>query len=241
MRKYEEIEKELTKSLDLSLTKQREGRGGIILTYLEGHTIINQLNRIFGYDGWSYEIVELTQTTKYTTEKEGKTYANIGYLARVRLKVYFPDRAIEREDVGYGSGVAINPNDAYESAVKEAVTDALKRASRTLGNQFGNSLYGRGDIGEKGAKEMEAKEISPKQIRFIHTLAEDKGVDIEDLEAWLIENYDKGIEELTRAEASEVINTLKSSPEQIRGFSGGISYNEENDLPIEEDDEVPFK
>lgn len=32
-------------------------------------------------------------------------------------------------------------SDAHEGAAKEAVTDAIKRAMRSYGNQFGNSLY----------------------------------------------------------------------------------------------------
>ena len=31
--------------------------------------------------------------------------------------------------------------DAHEGGAKEAVTDAIKRAMRSFGNQFGNSLY----------------------------------------------------------------------------------------------------
>ena len=49
-----------------------------------------------------------------------------------------------REDVGFGSGIAKTLADAHEQSAKEAVTDALKRAMRTFGNQFGNSLYDRG-------------------------------------------------------------------------------------------------
>ncbi len=36
--------------------------------------------------------------------------------------------------------------EAHEHAEKGAVTDALKRALRTFGNQFGNSLYGDGHV-----------------------------------------------------------------------------------------------
>lgn len=36
--------------------------------------------------------------------------------------------------------------DAHEMAEKGAVTDALKRALRTFGNQFGNGLYGDGPV-----------------------------------------------------------------------------------------------
>ncbi|MDK2063130.1 Rad52/Rad22 family DNA repair protein, partial [Aliarcobacter butzleri] len=48
---------------------------------------------------------------------------------------------IEKEDVGFGTGISKTLADANESASKEAVTDAIKRAFRSFGNQFGNSLY----------------------------------------------------------------------------------------------------
>ena len=48
---------------------------------------------------------------------------------------------ISRQDVGFGTGVARNLDDAHENSAKEAVTDALKRSLRSFGNQFGNSLY----------------------------------------------------------------------------------------------------
>ena len=41
----------------------------------------------------------------------------------------------------FGTGVSKTLADSHENAGKEAVTDALKRAMRSFGNQFGNSLY----------------------------------------------------------------------------------------------------
>ena len=82
MREYKDIIRELDRELDMSLVKTREGREGITLSYLEGHTIISQLNRIFGYDGWEYEIVELRETARYKTTKDGKERWNVGFIAR---------------------------------------------------------------------------------------------------------------------------------------------------------------
>jgi DNA repair and recombination protein RAD52 len=42
---------------------------------------------------------------------------------------------------GFGTGVSKTLADSHENAGKEAVTDALKRAMRSFGNQFGLSLY----------------------------------------------------------------------------------------------------
>ena len=43
--------------IDPALVSQRKGRGGRVFDYLEGHAVIDQANRIFGYGGWGYELV----------------------------------------------------------------------------------------------------------------------------------------------------------------------------------------
>ena len=48
---------ELEKPLDPSLVSQRKGRAGRTYQYIEGHTVIDQANRIFGLAGWGYEVV----------------------------------------------------------------------------------------------------------------------------------------------------------------------------------------
>ncbi len=42
---------------------------------------------------------------------------------------------------GSGHGRANTPGEAHESALKEAETDAMKRALTTFGNAFGLALY----------------------------------------------------------------------------------------------------
>ena len=47
----------LSQPIDSALVSQRKGRGGKFFDYLEGHVVIDQANRIFGYGGWGYELV----------------------------------------------------------------------------------------------------------------------------------------------------------------------------------------
>ncbi len=47
----------LGQPIDPALVSQRKGRGGRVFDYLEGHAVIDQANRIFGYGGWGYELV----------------------------------------------------------------------------------------------------------------------------------------------------------------------------------------
>ena len=47
----------LGQPLDPALVSQRKGRAGRTYDYLEGHVVIDQANRIFGFGGWGYELV----------------------------------------------------------------------------------------------------------------------------------------------------------------------------------------
>lgn len=102
--------------------------------YLEGWHVINELNRVFGFDGWSYRI-ELTQDA--LERADGKDQWQAAYTCICTLLV----DGTMRQDVGFGSGFAKGVGDAIEGATKEAVTDALKRCARTFGNIFGLALY----------------------------------------------------------------------------------------------------
>ena len=44
----------LGQPLDPALASQRKGRAGRSYDYLEGHAVIDQANRIFGFGGWGY-------------------------------------------------------------------------------------------------------------------------------------------------------------------------------------------
>ena len=129
----------LSYELDSSRIKTRE-KGNISLSYIEGHDVIESANKIFGYGNWSYSISKLEQVSQ---EQNHNQNIIICYKAIVRVIAQDISHTKEttREDVGFGSGVAKTLSDAHEGAAKEAVTDALKRAMRTFGNQFGNSLY----------------------------------------------------------------------------------------------------
>tara|TARA_A100001391_G_scaffold131938_1_gene91143 strand:+ start:1649 stop:2341 length:693 start_codon:yes stop_codon:yes gene_type:complete len=111
----------LSAPLDLNNVKQRKGAGGRKLDYISGEHAIAEANRIFGFDGWSCETVHMECVKEQP----------ITYIARVRIRA----GGVTRE--GWGGD---NGND-HENAVKSAETDAIKRALRTFGNQFGLPLY----------------------------------------------------------------------------------------------------
>lgn len=135
---------ELRKPLNRDNVKSRtQGNGQV--SYIEGYHAENEANRIFGFDAWSRETIDLKCVSerarkigKGQYEKDG---FGVSYIAKVRVTVIAGDREIVREGIGAGHGIDADPGQAHESAVKEAETDAEKRALKTFGNPFGQALY----------------------------------------------------------------------------------------------------
>ena len=125
--------------IDSSRIKSRS-KGNITLSYLEGFDIIETANKIFGHGNWTYGITSLEQVSQETNSNQNVV---ICYKAIVNITVYDLQHSkfVSREDVGFGTGISKMLSDAHEGAAKEAVTDSIKRAMRSYGNQFGNSLY----------------------------------------------------------------------------------------------------
>ena len=130
----------LAQPLDPALVSQRKGRGGRKFDYIEGHTAIDQANRIFGFGGWGYELIgDVTmRQIESTDSRTGEVTRSAAYSAMVRVTV---PGAPSRTDVGF-QAVTDESADGHETAFKGAVTDALKRALRSFGDRFGNGLYG---------------------------------------------------------------------------------------------------
>ncbi len=130
---------QLEQALDPKRVKHRAGGGGTQLAYLKGHDVIDTANKIFGYGNWGYDLlgVELNTIPGDSGEVVGSYYA-----ARVRLSVAGCMPITEEGVCAVQEGR--NPRakiDSHDMARKGAITDALKRALRCYGDQFGNSLY----------------------------------------------------------------------------------------------------
>ncbi len=134
------VSQALGQPLDPALASQRRGRAGRTFDYLEGHTVIDQANRIFGFGGWGYELagdVTLRQVETVDTQT-GEVKVASAYSAPVRVTVA---GALPRTDIGVHP-VAEDTLDGHDTAIKGAVTDGMKRAFRSFGLQFGNGFYG---------------------------------------------------------------------------------------------------
>jgi DNA recombination protein Rad52 len=134
---WEAASKELTRKLDPAHVKGRT-QGGTQVQYIEGWHAIAEANRIFGFGNWRRETVELRLLGEPRTVGDKN---RVEYLARVRITVTLDETPVIRDGCGFGQGVDKDVGQAHESALKEAETDAMKRALMTFGNPFGLALY----------------------------------------------------------------------------------------------------
>lgn len=152
---WNKVSAELQKPLDpAAIRPPPKGKFG---EYVDGYHIITEANRIFGHDGWSYEITRLEQASGQVYDLQGANGPYQQYRCSFLCTVKVCVGGVTREGaaVGMGSGKPESAGDVIESAVKEAETDALKRALRSFGNTFGLALYEKdkakrqvGDAGE---------------------------------------------------------------------------------------------
>ena len=131
-----DIAEQLSTPVPYEYVSQRSGGGGIKLDYVSGRYVKQRLNELFGWDGWSMEILD-----KQLFPEECTAFVHL------RLRVVPQNeqgqrlfgQAIVRDGMAYGHGR--KGAEGFDFAIAEAVTDALKRAAVTLGQNLGLSLY----------------------------------------------------------------------------------------------------
>lgn len=136
--------RQLNQPLQQGVIKVRN-QGDKTLDYVEAHYVIRKMNTIFGFAGWNRRLTSMNMVQCEQLEVErtsnGKKYMvkqwYVGYTATVRVDV----GNIVREGTGFGQGIDKDLGRAHESAIKEAESDAMKRALITFGDQFGLALY----------------------------------------------------------------------------------------------------
>lgn len=126
----------LNAPLPRSAIKTRR-QAGTQLDYVEGWWVIQKANEIFGFGGWQTTILDLSEQSRTTYQRNGKDMVRCTYTCLMSMSAM----EVTHQDVGVGTGFAATEGDAIEGAAKEAVTDALKRCARHWGNQFGLALY----------------------------------------------------------------------------------------------------
>jgi recombination DNA repair RAD52 pathway protein len=141
-----EQHEQLLKPLNESRVAKRQ-QSGRALSYLEAWDVKAHLIRVFGFLGWSADVIESTLVFE---EKNEKGNWDVAYKVTLRLRIH-SDNELLFGDVTYteaavGSSSLPRRGDAHDMAIKTAESDALKRAAINLGTQFGLSLYNNGSL-----------------------------------------------------------------------------------------------
>lgn len=131
--------KQLLKPINPDRITQRKGSGGKMLSYVEVWDVKAHLTRIFGFGGWSWEV---TQTDFAFEENDGSKWT-VGYRVLGTLTIHDLNVRFAEAAVGFAMG---GRGDAHDNAIKNAESDAIKRAAINLGDQFGLSLYNEGSL-----------------------------------------------------------------------------------------------
>jgi len=197
----------LSAPLDRAKVRQRE-QGRSSVSYLEGWQVIAEANRIFGFDGWQRETVALrcVNQSERTIGRDQKPGWGVTYTARVRISVSAAGQpALIREGCGAGHGIDVDLGQAHESALKEAETDAMKRALMTFGNPFGLALY------DKQQREVTSS-AAPAAVR--HTPAPQPNSCATEPSA------ETGLEPLDPATIQRILSTVRGLPRpELEGFT----------------------
>ena len=226
------VSQALGQPLDPELVSQRKGRGGRVFDYLEGHAVIDQANRIFGFGGWGYELVgDVTLRRIETVDTQtGEVKVDQGYSAPVRVTVA---GALPRTDIGVHP-VAEDTFDGHDTAMKGAVTDGLKRAFRSFGVQFGNGFYGdqpqavnqpqpqrvpapaNGKSPVRQAQDRRNESQEEMLRRRLFEIAADQGLDEDQVRSAVVDRTGKSIDDLEAAELGPLVEAAANKLRQMQ-------------------------
>lgn len=131
------LQSRLEKQLGPEYISSRAGPSGQKVHYLAAEKCIQLANEVFGFNGWSSQIMDVQVDFVDENPQTGKVSLGLSVTVRVTLR-----DGTFHEDIGYGhmensKGKAA----AFEKAKKEGTTDGLKRALRNFGNVLGNCIY----------------------------------------------------------------------------------------------------
>lgn len=140
---------QLLKPLNPSRVAKRQ-QAGRNLSYLEAWDVKAHLIRIFGFGGWSWNV--LTADLAYEDHNE-KGQWQVGY--KVIGVLTIPSLHCTYTEASIGSASLPQRGEAHDMAVKTAESDALKRAAINLGTQFGLSLYADGRLDDVVMKTLD--------------------------------------------------------------------------------------
>lgn len=205
--------KEQNEALQAPLVRSHVKKNPRGYDYVEGWHAIAEANRIFGHDGWDRQVIEIRQLGE--PEQDEKKNWRVAYYCRVRVTVRADGESVTRDGCGYGSGIVKDVRDAHESAIKEAETDAMKRALMTFGNPFGLALYDK-------AQTHVIDQVDVEREKFLTDCSDHiaKATDGGELRTWWASDAQKNMRRdftLTKSELDSLMAQIKAKLETIEG------------------------
>ena len=191
---------------------QTRSQAGRSLAYLEGWQAIAEANRIFGFDGWQRETiaVQCVSERERTLGSGNRAGWGVTYTARVRIRVGY----VIREGSGAGHGIDADLGQAHESAIKEAETDAMKRALMTFGNPFGLALY------DKQQREVTSSAAPPPALNADTRSRPAEGAPRQQSQSPAQQEPDPSLDPLDPRTIQQILATVRGLPRPaLEGFT----------------------
>lgn len=135
------------------------GGGGKKMSYVESWDVRAMLIRVFGFGGWSGEVVD-AQVIDSTTNQRQKPVVSM--MVTYRLTIHQLGAVYTETAVSGQAGTDFGA--AAEFAVKTAESDAMKRCAINLGTAFGLSLYNDGQTTDV-VKQVQAPDQNMRALR----------------------------------------------------------------------------
>lgn len=140
--------KTLLSPLNPNRVMSRKGNGGgPALSYLAAYDVKATLIRVFGYGGFSAEVIE-SKIERILTKSEHGGNTNWVVLATATVKLTLHQTGAVYSEAAASSQAGSQIGEVADFAIKTAESDALKRAAIYLGTQFGLSLYNKGQTSD---------------------------------------------------------------------------------------------
>lgn len=138
-------------------------------SHLEAWDVRAHMIRVFGYAGWSADLIGLQMLyEEETTLKNGKPGYAVAYRATVQVTIHATGATYTEAAVNDAKMPDYKRGDAHDFAVKGAESQAFKRCCANLGTQFGLSLYDDGrtdDVVRVLASDPQASNDDAQQVQ----------------------------------------------------------------------------
>lgn len=181
---------EIKMATPVDFVRERRGRGGKMVKYVEGGYVIAKLNQIFGNVNWSFEEVDIVES-----EKE------VSVLGRLTIHDHRGGYSVKKEQWGQSD---IQDNVPLGDTRKAAATDALKKCASLYGvalDVYWNQL-------DRSEKKPEEKVVKAPTITRAEALKRGIAEIVKEKDPTILRQMREKIEQSTFFKAEEKENLI---------------------------------